>query len=123
MPQKKITIPKIFFPLLIQAVVTHYNACHIVARYLQINLTSKQNFQKPFTMNALISKNQIYDLTENQKEPDDVESAGELIAIALLFLMVALILIIAIWSGAILLAENTTIEGPINIICQLIHKT
>ena len=74
-------------------------------------------------MNALISKSQEYDLTENQKEPDDVESAAELIAIALLFFMVALVLIIAIWSGAILLAGNTTIEGPIRLICQLIHKT
>ena len=74
-------------------------------------------------MNVLISKSQKYYLTENQKEPDDVESAEELIAVALLFFMVAIILIIAIWSGAILLAENTTIEGPIKIICQLIHKT
>ena len=74
-------------------------------------------------MNALISKSKKYNLRENQKEPDDLESVEELIAIALLFFMVALILIIAIWSGIILLAGNTTIEGPIRLICQLIHKT
>ena len=88
-----------------------------------VSITSIQNFKETLTMNALISKSQIYDLTENQKEPDDVESVGELIAVALLFFMVALILIIAIWSAAILLGGNTTIEGPIKIICQLIHKT
>lgn len=74
-------------------------------------------------MNALINTNQNYNMLENKKEPDDVESVGELIAIALLFFIVALALIIAIWSGVLLLTENTTIEGPIRLICQLIHKT
>lgn len=74
-------------------------------------------------MNALINNNQQYYVLGEKEEEGDEATPGEVLAIAVLSLLLSSVIIISSWSAFSYLTGNISDGGPIGLIFNLMRTT